>query len=163
MKAAKSERIVTQNILSGIGTCIDLFGPGCVSLHKILDARCPLVRFNHQPSGFQCDLTANNRYSPCAPLLVDNLFSIHKHWNNCSSWLWGCSGSFKMIRFHTTIGHILKGQLYLLIGLFLHRNCYFVVVLILIWQYWPNRNLTPAGSAVRVQLHPCQSETEHEA
>ncbi|XP_034008612.1 poly(A) RNA polymerase, mitochondrial isoform X1 [Trematomus bernacchii] len=61
MKAAKSERIVTQNILSGIGTCMDLFGPGCVGLHKILDARCPLVRFTHQPSGFQCDLTANNR------------------------------------------------------------------------------------------------------
>lgn len=80
MKRANLERIVTQNILSVIGECVDQFGPGCVGVQKILNARCPLVRFAHQPSGFQCDLTANNRYSPCAPLLGDNLFSIHKHY-----------------------------------------------------------------------------------
>ncbi|XP_061877718.1 poly(A) RNA polymerase, mitochondrial-like [Entelurus aequoreus] len=61
MKRADSERTVTQSILSVIGECLDQFGPGCVGVHKILNARCPLVRFSHQPSGFQCDLTANNR------------------------------------------------------------------------------------------------------
>ncbi|XP_034078055.1 poly(A) RNA polymerase, mitochondrial isoform X2 [Gymnodraco acuticeps] len=61
MKRANFERIVTQNILSVIGECVDQFGPGCVGVQKILNARCPLVRFTHQPSGFQCDLTANNR------------------------------------------------------------------------------------------------------
>ncbi|KAF3703399.1 Poly(A) RNA polymerase, mitochondrial [Channa argus] len=61
MKRANSERAVTQSILSVVGECVDQFGPGCVGVQKILNARCPLVRFAHQPSGFQCDLTANNR------------------------------------------------------------------------------------------------------
>ncbi|XP_069007405.1 poly(A) RNA polymerase, mitochondrial [Embiotoca jacksoni] len=61
VKRANSERAVTQSILSVIGECVDQFGPGCVGVQKILNARCPLVRFAHQPSGFQCDLTANNR------------------------------------------------------------------------------------------------------
>ncbi|KAJ8010301.1 hypothetical protein DPEC_G00073620 [Dallia pectoralis] len=60
-KRSVSERAVTQSILSVIGECVDQFGPGCVGVQKILQARCPLVRFAHQPSGFQCDLTANNR------------------------------------------------------------------------------------------------------
>ncbi|XP_044032638.1 poly(A) RNA polymerase, mitochondrial [Siniperca chuatsi] len=61
MKRANSERAVTQSTLSVIAECVDQFGPGCVGVQKILNARCPLVRFAHQPSGFQCDLTANNR------------------------------------------------------------------------------------------------------
>ncbi|XP_029444482.1 poly(A) RNA polymerase, mitochondrial [Rhinatrema bivittatum] len=61
MKCVPSERVATQRILSVIGECIDSFGPGCVSVQKILNARCPLVRFSHQPAGLQCDLTANNR------------------------------------------------------------------------------------------------------
>ncbi|XP_057587811.1 poly(A) RNA polymerase, mitochondrial isoform X2 [Hippopotamus amphibius kiboko] len=61
VKNVPSERIATQKILSVIGECLDHFGPGCVGIQKILNARCPLVRFSHQASGFQCDLTANNR------------------------------------------------------------------------------------------------------
>ncbi|XP_056627919.1 poly(A) RNA polymerase, mitochondrial isoform X2 [Triplophysa dalaica] len=61
VKRGASERVVTQSILSVIGECVDKFGPGCVGVQKILQARCPLVRFAHQPSGFPCDLTANNR------------------------------------------------------------------------------------------------------
>ncbi|KAF7647066.1 hypothetical protein LDENG_00177920 [Lucifuga dentata] len=61
MKHTSSERAATQRILSVIGECVDQFGPGCVGMHKILNARCPLVRFTHQPSGFQCDLTAKNK------------------------------------------------------------------------------------------------------
>ncbi|XP_046535837.1 poly(A) RNA polymerase, mitochondrial [Equus quagga] len=61
VKNVPSERIATQKILSVIGECLDQFGPGCVGVQKILNARCPLVRFSHQASGFQCDLTTNNR------------------------------------------------------------------------------------------------------
>uniref|UniRef100_A0A8C6B9R7 Mitochondrial poly(A) polymerase n=2 Tax=Monodon monoceros TaxID=40151 RepID=A0A8C6B9R7_MONMO len=61
VKNVPSERIATQKILSVVGECLDHFGPGCVGVQKILNARCPLVRFSHQASGFQCDLTTNNR------------------------------------------------------------------------------------------------------
>ncbi|NXS74965.1 PAPD1 protein, partial [Pandion haliaetus] len=61
MKRLPSERLATQKILSVIGDCLDNFGPGCVSVHKILNARCPLVKFSHQPTGFQCDLSVSNR------------------------------------------------------------------------------------------------------
>uniref|UniRef100_A0A8C6U4N3 Mitochondrial poly(A) polymerase n=1 Tax=Neogobius melanostomus TaxID=47308 RepID=A0A8C6U4N3_9GOBI len=61
VKRTSSERAVTQSVLSVIAGCLDQFGPGCVGVQKILNARCPLVRFAHQPSGFQCDLTASNR------------------------------------------------------------------------------------------------------
>ncbi|XP_025856656.1 poly(A) RNA polymerase, mitochondrial [Vulpes vulpes] len=61
VKNVPSERVATQKILSVIGECLDHFGPGCVGVQKILNARCPLVRFSHQASGFQCDLTTNNR------------------------------------------------------------------------------------------------------
>ncbi|XP_011616476.1 poly(A) RNA polymerase, mitochondrial isoform X1 [Takifugu rubripes] len=61
LKRVSSERVVTQSMLSVIGESLDRFAPGCVGIQKILNARCPLLRFAHQPSGFQCDLTANNR------------------------------------------------------------------------------------------------------
>ncbi|XP_075171632.1 poly(A) RNA polymerase, mitochondrial [Anomaloglossus baeobatrachus] len=61
MRRVSSGRTAQQKILSVIGECIDSFGPGCNEVHKILNARCPLVRFSHQPSGIQCDLTADNK------------------------------------------------------------------------------------------------------
>ncbi|XP_053569869.1 poly(A) RNA polymerase, mitochondrial [Bombina bombina] len=61
MKRVPSGRVATQRILSVIGECIDHFGPGCTGVQKILNARCPLVRFSHQPAGLQCDLTSDNR------------------------------------------------------------------------------------------------------
>ncbi|KFP39332.1 hypothetical protein N324_09360, partial [Chlamydotis macqueenii] len=60
MKRLPSERLATQKILSVIGDCLDHFGPGCMSVQKILNARCPLVKFSHQPTGFQCDLSVSN-------------------------------------------------------------------------------------------------------
>ncbi|ELK24772.1 Poly(A) RNA polymerase, mitochondrial [Myotis davidii] len=44
VKNVPSERIATQKILSVIGECLDNFGPGCVGVQKILNARCPLRR-----------------------------------------------------------------------------------------------------------------------
>lgn len=61
LKRVSSDRVVTQSVLSVLGESLDQFAPGCVGVQKILNARCPLLRFAHQPSGFQCDLTANNR------------------------------------------------------------------------------------------------------
>ncbi|KAM8967613.1 poly(A) RNA polymerase, mitochondrial [Pelodytes ibericus] len=60
MKRVSSGRVLTQRILSVIGECIDNFGPGCSGVQKILNARCPLLRFSHQPAGLQCDLTSDN-------------------------------------------------------------------------------------------------------
>uniref|UniRef100_A0A8C5X2F3 Mitochondrial poly(A) polymerase n=1 Tax=Malurus cyaneus samueli TaxID=2593467 RepID=A0A8C5X2F3_9PASS len=60
MKRLPSERLATQRILSVIGDCLDNFGPGCVNVQKILNARCPLVKFSHQPTGFHCDLSVSN-------------------------------------------------------------------------------------------------------
>ncbi|XP_056375395.1 poly(A) RNA polymerase, mitochondrial [Hyla sarda] len=61
MRRVSSGRTAQQKILSVIGESIDTFGPGCNEVIKILNARCPLVRFSHQPSGLQCDLTADNQ------------------------------------------------------------------------------------------------------
>ncbi|XP_075684825.1 poly(A) RNA polymerase, mitochondrial [Rhinoderma darwinii] len=61
MRRVSSGRAAQQKILSVIGECIDNFGPGCNEVQKILNARCPLVRFTHQSSGLQCDLTADNK------------------------------------------------------------------------------------------------------
>ncbi|XP_063778105.1 poly(A) RNA polymerase, mitochondrial [Pseudophryne corroboree] len=61
MRRVSSRRAAQQKILSVIGECLDGFGPGCTEIQKILNARCPLVRFTHQPAGLPCDLTADNR------------------------------------------------------------------------------------------------------
>ncbi|XP_059585106.1 poly(A) RNA polymerase, mitochondrial isoform X2 [Alligator mississippiensis] len=71
IKRMPSLRTATQKILSVIGDCIANFSPGCTHVQKILDARCPLMRFFHQPTGFQCDLTANNRKPPILPTLAE--------------------------------------------------------------------------------------------
>ncbi|XP_075068119.1 poly(A) RNA polymerase, mitochondrial [Mixophyes fleayi] len=61
MRRVSSRRAAQQKILSVIGECLDGFGPGCIEVQKILNARCPLVRFSHQAAGLPCDLTADNR------------------------------------------------------------------------------------------------------
>ena len=38
------------------------FTPGCTNIIPVLTAKCPLVKFTHQPSGLSCDLSVNNRY-----------------------------------------------------------------------------------------------------
>ena len=38
------------------------FAPGCTSIIPVLTAKCPLIKFMHQPSGLSCDLSVNNRY-----------------------------------------------------------------------------------------------------
>lgn len=120
MKRTNSERAVTQSILSVIGTCVDQFGPGCVGVQKILNARCPLVRFAHQPSGFQCDLTANNRYSHKPR--DRNLFTMHtqqEHLFVMAVVVFKKKGSVS----DSTRGHNSKCQIQLVIALLLYRDC----------------------------------------
>ena len=38
------------------------FAPGCTGIIPVLTAKCPLIKFTHQPSGLSCDLSVNNRY-----------------------------------------------------------------------------------------------------
>uniref|UniRef100_A0A8C5QGT2 Mitochondrial poly(A) polymerase n=1 Tax=Leptobrachium leishanense TaxID=445787 RepID=A0A8C5QGT2_9ANUR len=87
MKHVPNGRVLTQRILSVIGECIDNFGAGCSGVMKILNARCPLVRFSHQPSGLQCDLTLDNRialrssellylYGNCDPRVKPLVFTL---------------------------------------------------------------------------------------
>ena len=38
------------------------FAPGCTNIIPVLTAKCPLVKFTHQPTGLSCDLSVNNRY-----------------------------------------------------------------------------------------------------
>ena len=42
------------------------FAPGCTNIIPVLTAKCPLIKFTHQPSGLSCDLSVNNRYSEAA-------------------------------------------------------------------------------------------------
>lgn len=37
------------------------FAPGCVNIIPVLTAKCPLIKFRHQPSDLSCDLSINNR------------------------------------------------------------------------------------------------------
>lgn len=38
------------------------FAPGCTNIIPVLTAKCPLIKFTHQPSGLSCDLSVKNRY-----------------------------------------------------------------------------------------------------
>ncbi|XP_077996760.1 poly(A) RNA polymerase, mitochondrial-like [Glandiceps talaboti] len=60
-KSAASERAATQQTLATMATYLRDFVPHCVNVYKILEARCPIVKFYHQATGLQCDLSSNNR------------------------------------------------------------------------------------------------------
>ncbi|XP_048579310.1 speckle targeted PIP5K1A-regulated poly(A) polymerase-like isoform X3 [Nematostella vectensis] len=55
----------------GVKQCADELGivvkalkdlvPGCAHVVPVFSAKCPVVKFVHQPSGVSCDLTINNR------------------------------------------------------------------------------------------------------
>lgn len=126
MKRATSERAVTQSILSVIGECVDQFGPGCVGVQKILNARCPLVRFAHQPSGFQCDLTANNRYLPCAQIREPGVPVTHEQYQQlCVVVLVTCQ---RMVQFQCSRGVMSRN-----VNLSLSKACCFIETANLNW------------------------------
>ena len=56
--SVKSENSVFLEVVSVLRS----FAPGCTNIVPVLTAKCPVIRFKHQPSGLLCDLSINNRY-----------------------------------------------------------------------------------------------------
>lgn len=141
LKRATSERAVTQSILSVIGKCLDQFGPGCVGVQKILYARCPLLRFAHQPSGFQCDLTASNRYLPHAHILKDYSLLIPKQSEVICQGSDDCSGLLQ--REPVSCSERVMSQMSIRFGHrpFVSQKLNFFYVLDIIWSEWRCKTL----------------------
>ncbi|XP_002742099.2 poly(A) RNA polymerase, mitochondrial-like [Saccoglossus kowalevskii] len=59
-KSASSERAATQQTLGTVATFLQENVPHCVSVQRILKARCPIVKFHHKAANLQCDLSSNN-------------------------------------------------------------------------------------------------------
>ncbi|XP_078581710.1 poly(A) RNA polymerase, mitochondrial-like isoform X1 [Branchiostoma floridae x Branchiostoma japonicum] len=74
VRTVPTERAATQNLLSTVGQSLAEFVPSCRQLQYILHARCPLVKFMHEASGIQCDLTSNNSIALKSSELL-NLYS----------------------------------------------------------------------------------------
>ncbi|XP_066301020.1 poly(A) RNA polymerase, mitochondrial-like [Branchiostoma lanceolatum] len=74
VKTVPTERAATQNLLSTVGQSLGEFVPSCRNVQYILNARCPLVKFTHEASGIQCDLTSNNSIALKSSELL-NLYS----------------------------------------------------------------------------------------
>lgn len=51
-----------EDIFSEVVTVLRSFAPGCTNIVPVMTAKCPVIRFMHKPSAFQCDLSINNRY-----------------------------------------------------------------------------------------------------
>eukprot|EP00057_Strongylocentrotus_purpuratus_P033746 XP_792619.3 PREDICTED: poly(A) RNA polymerase, mitochondrial [Strongylocentrotus purpuratus] len=60
-QSANSERVATQSTLFTLAEFLERHVPQCSSVNRILNARCPLVKFRHQATGLSCDLTGDNR------------------------------------------------------------------------------------------------------
>lgn len=56
------------SVISGI--------PDCVKVLGLPSARCPIIRFIHEPTGVHCDISVNNRYSSNALVLSFQYFPI---------------------------------------------------------------------------------------
>ncbi|XP_070545912.1 poly(A) RNA polymerase, mitochondrial-like [Ptychodera flava] len=101
-KSAASERAATQQTLATMATYLEEFVPHCANVQKILNARCPIVKFYHQATGLQCDLSSNNRiatkstellylYGNHDPRVRPLVFTI-RHWARVNSITSGVPG-----------------------------------------------------------------------
>ncbi|XP_019630198.1 PREDICTED: poly(A) RNA polymerase, mitochondrial-like [Branchiostoma belcheri] len=90
VKTVPTERAATQNLLSTVGQGLAEFVPSCRHVQYILNARCPLVKFMHEATGIQCDLTSNNSialkssellnlYSRIDPRVAPLVYAV-RHW-----------------------------------------------------------------------------------
>ena len=59
--SAQSERVAAQSTLFTLASFLEKQVPHCMSVSRILQAKCPLVKFRHHATGLSCDLTADNR------------------------------------------------------------------------------------------------------
>lgn len=55
-----SERSQTLRHLETVGDLLQLFLPGCSQVKRILGARVPIIKYNHDMSGLECDLSMTN-------------------------------------------------------------------------------------------------------
>ncbi|XP_038058262.1 poly(A) RNA polymerase, mitochondrial-like [Patiria miniata] len=58
--SAESERAAAQATLFTLASFLEKQVPHCMSVSRILQAKCPLVKFRHYATGLSCDLTADN-------------------------------------------------------------------------------------------------------
>ncbi|XP_022106166.1 poly(A) RNA polymerase, mitochondrial-like [Acanthaster planci] len=58
--SAESERAAAQATLFTLASFLEKQVPHCMSVARILQAKCPLVKFRHHATGLSCDLTADN-------------------------------------------------------------------------------------------------------
>jgi len=54
------ERAQVQKYCDEVSKIIQSFLPGCQEVQKILNARVPIIKFNQQLAGLECDLTMSN-------------------------------------------------------------------------------------------------------
>ncbi|XP_071788182.1 poly(A) RNA polymerase, mitochondrial-like [Asterias amurensis] len=74
-QSADSERVATQATLSTLASYLEKQVPHCMSVARILQAKCPLVKFRHHATGLSCDLTGDNRIA----LKSSELLYIYGH------------------------------------------------------------------------------------
>lgn len=55
-----TERAQSQRHMEAIGDLLQLFLPGCSQVRRILQARVPILKYNHQYTGVECDLSMTN-------------------------------------------------------------------------------------------------------
>ena len=62
------------------------FAPGCVNIIPVMSAKCPLIKFKHQPSDLACDLSINNRWEETYGLFGSNRETILQYYGCYYSW-----------------------------------------------------------------------------
>ncbi|XP_064458450.1 poly(A) RNA polymerase, mitochondrial-like isoform X2 [Ornithodoros turicata] len=55
-----NDRTLTQRVLETLGDLLHYLVPGVSQVHRILRARVPIVKFQHDITDLECDLTLNN-------------------------------------------------------------------------------------------------------
>ncbi|XP_060536082.1 poly(A) RNA polymerase, mitochondrial [Cylas formicarius] len=58
--SSSSERSANQKNMEVIGDLIYLFLPGCTQVRRILQARVPIIKYHHQLTDIECDLSMTN-------------------------------------------------------------------------------------------------------
>ncbi|CAH1773397.1 unnamed protein product [Owenia fusiformis] len=55
------KRLPQSDLIRLVSRILQQCAQGCKNIITVTNARCPVVKFDHEPSGLQCDITINNR------------------------------------------------------------------------------------------------------
>lgn len=67
-----------------IGDIIQVFMPGCSQVRRILQARIPIIKFNHDYAGVECDLSMGSMYVKSFRIIDrQNIPKLFKFTLNC--------------------------------------------------------------------------------